>query len=64
MNGLDSSAWLEYSADGPNAPRFARAIEAVDALAVPSISLLEVFKRVLQQRDESAALQVVAVMRQ
>ena len=31
---------------------------------VPSICLLEVFRRVLQQRDESAALQAVAVMEQ
>lgn len=31
---------------------------------MPTISLYEVFKRVLQQRDHGAALQVVAVMRQ
>ena len=31
---------------------------------MPSICLLEVFRRVLQQRDESAALQAVAVMEQ
>lgn len=33
-------------------------------LIVPTISLLEVFKRVLQQRGEDAALQAVAHMRQ
>lgn len=31
---------------------------------MPTISVYEVFKRVLQQRDAGAALQVVAVMRQ
>lgn len=31
---------------------------------VPSITLLEVFKRLLQQRSESEALQAVAVMEQ
>lgn len=31
---------------------------------MPTISLLEVFKRVLQQRGEDAALQAVAHMRQ
>ena len=31
---------------------------------MPTISVCEVFKRVLQQRDHGAALQVVAVMRQ
>lgn len=64
MNVVDSSAWLEYFADGPNADYFAKAIEKPDALLVPSITLLEVFKRVAQQRDEGAALQCVAVMQQ
>lgn len=64
MNVVDSSAWLEYFADGPNAGHFARAIEHPDELLVPSITLLEVFKRIAQQRDEAVALQYVAVMRQ
>lgn len=64
MNVIDSSAWLEYFADGPNAVEFAAAIEAPEKLLVPSITLLEVFKRVVQQRDEGAALQCVAVMQQ
>lgn len=64
MNVVDSSAWLEYLADGPNAGFFAAAVEATDELVVPSICLLEVFKRVCQQRGEGAALQVVALMQQ
>ena len=64
MNLVDSSGWLEYFADGPNAGVFAPAIEKVDELVVPTICLLEVFKRVMQQRDEDAALQIVAQMQQ
>ncbi len=64
MNVVDSSGWLEYFADGPNADFFAGAIENTQELVVPSISVYEVFKRVLQQRDEEAALQVVALMAQ
>jgi len=64
MNVVDSSAWLEYFADGPNAKHFARVIENPDELLVPAITLLEVFKRISQQRDDSAALQYVAVMQQ
>lgn len=64
MNVVDSSAWLEYFANGPNASFFAKAIEQVDQLVVPTISLFEVFKRVLQQRNENAALQAIAVMQQ
>ena len=62
MNVADSSTWLEYFADGPNAGRFAPAIEDVGRLIVPSICLLEVFKRVLQQRGEQEALQAIALM--
>lgn len=61
---VDSSAWLEYFADGPNAGHFASVIETSDALLVPSITLLEVFKRIAHQRDASTALQYVAVMQQ
>lgn len=62
MNVVDSSGWLEYFADGPNAGFFAPAIEAVTDLVVPTLSLYEVFKKVLQQRGEGDALQAVAVM--
>jgi toxin FitB len=62
MNVVDSSAWLEYFADGPNAEYFAAAIEATDDLLVPSITLYEVFKRVALQRSEGEALAAVAQM--
>lgn len=64
MNVVDSSAWLEYFANGPNADHFAPAVEDVSRLVVPTICLLEVFKRVLQQRDEGSVLQAVALMQQ
>jgi predicted nucleic acid-binding protein len=64
MNVVDSSAWLEYFADGPNADIFAKPIEATRSLLVPSLSLFEVFKRVSQQRNEDDALRAVAVMEQ
>jgi predicted nucleic acid-binding protein len=64
MNVVDSSGWLEFFADGPNADFFAPAIENVPELVVPSLSMYEVFKRVLQQRGEDEALQAVAVMAQ
>jgi predicted nucleic acid-binding protein len=64
MNVVDSSAWLEYFANGPNASFFAAAIEQTDELVVPSLTIYEVFKRVFQQRDEGDALRAVAVMQQ
>ena len=64
MNVVDSSGWLEYFAGCANASFFARAIEDTAGLVVPSLSLYEVFKRVLQQRDEGTALQAIALMQQ
>ncbi len=62
MNVVDSSAWLEYFADGPNAAEFAEPIADTERLVVPSITLFEVFKRVRVQRDPAAALYAVAQM--
>lgn len=64
MNVIDSSAWLEYLADGPNAEFFAPAIEDVATQVVPSLTIYEVFKRILQQRSEHEALAAVALMHQ
>lgn len=62
MNLIDSSGWLEYFAGAPNADFFAPAIEDSARLLVSTINLYEVFKRVQQQRNETQALQAVAVM--
>ena len=64
MNVVDSSGWLEYFANGKNAGFFAPAIEDPSRLIVPTLSLFEVFVRVLQQRGEPPALQAVALMHQ
>ncbi len=64
MNVVDSSGWLEYLADGPNADFFAKSIIATTDLVVPTLSFYEVFKQVLQQRGEDEALQTVALMQQ
>ncbi len=64
MNVIDSSAWLEYFKGGPNAPEFAPAIEDIDSLIVPTLTLFEVFKRILQQADETSALRATAAMQQ
>ena len=64
MNVVDSSAWLEYFADGPNAGVFAEPLCDIAALVVPSITIYEVFKAVFRQRGEDAALQAAALMQQ
>jgi predicted nucleic acid-binding protein len=64
MNVVDSSGWLEYFVNGPNAGFFAPAIVDIAKLIVPVISLYEVFKRSLQQRGEADALQAIVFMQQ
>jgi predicted nucleic acid-binding protein len=64
MNVVDSSAWLEYLGDGPNAGHFAKAIENPAALIVPSLSLFEVFKRTTILCGETQALKAIALMMQ
>lgn len=64
MNVVDSSGWLEFFADAPNAEFFAETLEDPSKLIVPTLSLFEVFKKVAQQRGESEARQTVVVMQQ
>jgi len=64
MNLVDSSGWLEYLADGPNAKAFARALEDTPRLVVPTLCICEVFKRAISQRGEGKALQAIALMHQ
>ena len=64
MNVVDSSAWLEYFADGPSASDFAEPIEAPGELAVPTLTVFEVFKRTCRIKDEATALEVVGLMLQ
>jgi len=62
MNIVDSSGWLEYFADGRNASHFAAALEDVEALVVPTVSIYEVFKVLMRETGEDAALQASSVM--
>ncbi|MBT4289990.1 MAG: type II toxin-antitoxin system VapC family toxin [Deltaproteobacteria bacterium] len=64
MNIVDSSGWLEFFSDGPNANEFSVPLSDTDSLIVPSISIFEVFKVVLRERDEDSALVAVSLMNQ
>jgi predicted nucleic acid-binding protein len=64
MNLIDSSGWLEYFSDGPNAIQYIEPLENIADLIVPTICLFEVFKVILRERDEDSAIQAIAVMKQ
>ena len=65
MNGLhlvDSSGWLEFFSDGPNARHFAEPPSDPGRLVVPTVSLHEVFRVVLRERGEDDAVRAAALM--
>jgi predicted nucleic acid-binding protein len=62
MNVVDSSGWLEYFGRGPNGEFFAPPIQASEQLVVPTISMYEVYKRIVSQRDEEEALSAIGWM--
>lgn len=62
-NVVDSSAWLEYFANGQNAQYFAAPIEDIAHLVVPTITLYEVFKKVMVEKTEDLALRAIAQMK-
>jgi toxin FitB len=61
MNLVDSSSWLEYLADGKNAKLFAPAIEKIDELIVSTTNIYEIYKKILNEKDEDAPIQVMGI---
>ena len=62
MNIVDSSGWLAYFADEPNAKHFLAPLSNSDSLIVPVITIYEVFKVILRESSENEALQAVVAM--
>jgi toxin FitB len=62
MNIVDSSGWLAYFADEPTAKHFHECLNDPSSLVVPTVTIYEVFKVVLRESSENAALQVAAAM--
>jgi len=64
LNLVDSSGWLEYFADGKNAKFFVQVIKNTKELIVSTINLYEVYKKILLEKNEDAALQAIGLMQQ
>lgn len=62
MNVVDSSGWIEYLIDSPNADFFSSPIRDSEYLIVPTICLYEVFKRVLLKLGDDKALKTIGQM--
>ena len=62
MNVVDSSGWIEYLTDAPNADFFAPVIQDAAQLIVPFISIYEVFKILLRDDIEEIAMERILQM--
>jgi predicted nucleic acid-binding protein len=58
VNVLDSSFWLEYIADSPLAQVIEPLIKKNNELIVPSITIYEVTKKLLVEKNEDYALTI------
>ena len=63
MNIADSSFWIEYFAKTQYAYQILPIIKDTDNLLVPSITILEVFKKILRETTESKALTSISYMK-
>ena len=59
---VDSCGWLEYLSDGKRAEAYAAAVKDVANLLVPTVCIYEVFRKLLTERGEDAALTAAAAM--
>ena len=62
LNLVDSSGWIEYFVDGPNADIYAEPLSDAGRLVVPPVCVYEVFRVVLRRRGEDDALRAAALM--
>lgn len=61
---LDSSCWLEHFADTGRAALFAKAIDAVETLVVPVITVYEVVKKLSREAGDEVAAAALTLMNQ
>jgi len=64
MNVVDSSAWLAWFADEPNAKQFKKVITDTENLIVPVLCIYEVFKVLLRETTETDALKAITQVQQ
>lgn len=59
---IDSSGWMEFFAGSEAGKKLLPFMEKPQELVVPAITIYEVFKKILQQRDEEEALRAAGLM--
>ena len=64
MNVVDSSLWLEYFAGNTKGTPVSEIIKDTESLYIPSITIYEVFKKLILEKTANEALTAIAHMKQ
>ena len=59
---VDSSGWLEYFIEGPNAGVFEPVVSDPESLIVPTITIYEVFKQIARRTNDAEAITLTSLM--
>ena len=59
---LDSSCWMEFFADTDRADLFAPAVEAVERLVVPMLTIYEVVRKLAREAGDETAAAALSLM--
>jgi len=59
---VDSCGWIEFFASGNKSEEYAKYLLDYENIVTPSIVIYEVYKKVLRERGEEAAMMVAAQM--
>ncbi|MBM2815948.1 MAG: vapC [Ignavibacteria bacterium] len=63
MNVIDSSFWFEYYTESKYSDYISKVLEKMDEVIVPTIVIVEVFKKLLNVTTETNALKFIAQMK-
>ena len=59
---VDSSGWIEYFLNGPNAERYSGVIKKLQDIVTPSIVIYEVYKIIKREINQELALSAVEIL--
>ncbi len=59
---VDSSGWVQFFADGPQADIYARYLRYPEKVVTPTVVVYEVYKKIKRERGEETAKLCVAQM--
>jgi predicted nucleic acid-binding protein len=60
---IDSSGWIEFFSEGPQALEYAKYLKDLSKIVTPTIVIYEVYKKIKRDRTEEEALMAVSLMK-